>query len=236
MSEPAVKFATKLRAATRKQEVATQSRQSMKRFEASCPLGREHISSGRRDCSIISISRVKRASPQPLTWFRSAPFCVHVLASNNAAPLETYKRRRGIGAPTRAWPPLARRERDARKGIALLPRKTKGGVASITRKSPLETRALARSRARPVVEKQRRLALALHHCSVLMFGKFFNWPLKRNIPGDCCFFVRFFFGIKRSRGWEILYSIFAGFGSSSNDFLFYFFFFCFFGVRKRDCD
>lgn len=93
----------------------------------------EYISSSRRDCSIISISRVNRATPRPVTWFsRHRSACTYSRGeSNNAAPLETYKRRgRAEGRVTALSPREGRRKGNRAPG-----RKTKGGVASITRKS-----------------------------------------------------------------------------------------------------
>lgn len=72
-------------------------------------------SSTRRDCSIISISRVNRCNPLgPWPRFRGTVLRVRPRGggggeSNNAAPLETYKRWGG-------WPPLALERRRGSRG------------------------------------------------------------------------------------------------------------------------
>ena len=68
-----------------------------------------------RDCSIISISRVKRAGPRPLTWFRfdSHSCSAYTYSRGGTMRGATRNVEKGTRARTRAraWPPLAARER-----------------------------------------------------------------------------------------------------------------------------
>ena len=139
-----------------------------------------------RDCSIISISRVKRAGPRPLTWFRfdSHSCSAYTYSRGGTMRGATRNVEKGTWARTRAraWPPLAARER--------APRKTKRGVASITRGSRLfKERALRHVGIEGSSTEKRWLpSLALRPTQhVRIWGEIWTWSLNRNLAGNRLF-------------------------------------------------
>lgn len=116
--------------------------------------------------------------------------------TNNAAPLETYKRRgRAEGG---AWPPLALE----RKGNRAPGRKTKGGVASITRKSLASKGGGRGARSRAAEMRMGEGVFEVSSCVVgglRESGEFGIWSLNRNLGEDCFFF---FFSCAIKKNWD----------------------------------
>ena len=99
------------------------------RFGSMCrPGGRGHTSSptDRRNCSIISILRVKRASPQPLTWFRVSALRTYSLEQCAA----TRNVQKSGNMRQRAWPPLALEDTGQKVDFPAWQRKTKGAAST----------------------------------------------------------------------------------------------------------